>query len=278
MRPVPPTPCWQAFHLPKRGNSADEYEDAWAADRARGRFAVADGASESTYAALWAKLLAEAFVSARRPWDARDWLGAPRRRWVAAVDGLDLPWYAEMKREQGAFATLLGVAVSPPAADHPGQWRALAVGDACLVRVRRGHVHAFPLTCAAEFGNQPRLLGSRGRTPLFALDRGSLRRGDRLYLMTDALAQWFLLRHEQKRRPWSDLEALLAKTGPGAAFADWIEEQRDRTELRNDDVTLLAVDVGSADRREGEAPAEPGAPGSAGASPSRRATPPEKEN
>ena len=31
---------WNVLFLPKRGNSEDEYEDAWAVDPALGRFAV----------------------------------------------------------------------------------------------------------------------------------------------------------------------------------------------------------------------------------------------
>ena len=41
---------WRALSLPKQGHATDEYEDAWAADPAAGRFAVADGASESVFA------------------------------------------------------------------------------------------------------------------------------------------------------------------------------------------------------------------------------------
>src|SRR6266404_6244133 len=48
---------WHAFAVPKRGNSTEEYEDAFAANPNAGRFAIADGASESSFASLWAKLL-----------------------------------------------------------------------------------------------------------------------------------------------------------------------------------------------------------------------------
>jgi hypothetical protein len=242
-----PTPCCKAFHVPKRGNTADEYEDAWAVDLERGRFAVADGASESTYAALWSRLLAESFVAARHCWNDRSWLDPPRRSWAEKVDNLELPWYAEMKRDEGAFATFLGVGVVRlPTTNRSGSWRALAVGDACLFHMRGRSIHAFPMSRSEDFGNQPRLLGSRGRTPLFALDRGLIRTGDRLYLMTDALAQWFLARDEQKKRPWSDLQAIVTAAEPVAAFVKWIDDQRDRTDLRNDDVTLLTVDFAPA--------------------------------
>ena len=66
---------WQAFRLPKRGHSADEYEDAYAANPYVGRFAVADGASESSFAALWAQLLVNGFTRpAEKPDPDGGWL------------------------------------------------------------------------------------------------------------------------------------------------------------------------------------------------------------
>ncbi len=244
MNPDKTTLRWQAVRQPKRGHALEEYEDAWAANPAVGRFAVADGASESSHAALWARLLAEAFVApARRPWDWTDWLAAPRRRWAAETDGLTLPWYAEIKRAQGAFATLLGLATWPGGPGRPGRWRALAVGDSCLFRVRGGRLSlAFPLRRSADFGSQPPLLGSR-RGPTLQLDQAhsSFRPGDRLFLMTDALAQWFLRSQEQGGRPWEEVELLLTDPDPQAAFPAWVEDHRDRNDLRNDDVTLLSI-------------------------------------
>ena len=51
-----------AFSLPKRRNAPEEYEDAFACDCELGRFALADGASESSFAEVWARLLVEQFV------------------------------------------------------------------------------------------------------------------------------------------------------------------------------------------------------------------------
>src|SRR5258708_38578813 len=97
---------FQVFHLPKRGHSTEEYADASAADAATRRFPIADGASESSFAAPWARLLVEGFLDPRiRPDRATGWVEALERRWSETVDALALPWYAEAKREQGAFAT-----------------------------------------------------------------------------------------------------------------------------------------------------------------------------
>jgi hypothetical protein len=58
----------QAFWLPKAGNSDSEYEDAFFPRRLkrrngrRLRFAVADGATETSFSGVWARLLVSSFV------------------------------------------------------------------------------------------------------------------------------------------------------------------------------------------------------------------------
>lgn len=245
---------WHAFHTHKRGNAPDEYEDAFAGDATSARFAVADGASESSFTATWANLLVESFVAAKgRSWHDLDWLDPPRRHWADDVDPRPLPWYAEEKREQGAYATLLGVVFRKvrrrAGGREGGSWRALAVGDSCLFRLRGGKLlKSFPLARSADFGNQPALLGSRGRpmdTPPQGIRRarGKWRPGDRFLLMTDALAEWMLRRNEQEQRPADDINRLLAESNPQEAFAAWVEERRNGQGLRNDDVTLVIIDL-----------------------------------
>ena len=156
--------------------------------------------------------------------------------------GLELPWYAEMKRAEGSFATLLGLNL------RRGRWQAVAVGDTCLFRVRKdGRMRAFPLCRAVDFGNQPPLVHSRtGSDPPPRLCSGTLRPGDRLLLMTDALSQWFLSRCEGGHRPWDEIGMLLATEKPEQAFEEWIEGLRGWGELHNDDVTLLSIEWGAA--------------------------------
>jgi hypothetical protein len=238
---------WRVLTLPRGGHTAEEYEDAWAADSAVGRFAVADGATESSFSALWARLLTEGYLGARCPRDLAGWLSGASRRWAEEVAALDLPWYAEMKREEGAFATLLGLSARGPTGEEPGRWRAVAVGDSCLLRVRKDcRVDAFPIRQSSDFGNQPRLIGSRQRSPLAPLYcSGSMRTGDRFFLMTDALAQWFLSSHETGGRPWEAVDSASTAEQPQKAFSCWIEELRARGALRNDDVTLMWIESGS---------------------------------
>jgi len=106
----------KAFCCPKSGNSAEEYEDAWAQRQTRTpagiRVAVVDGATESSFAKLWAALLAQSYVRselAGAEFFAR--LQPARRLWRQRLAGRPLPWFASEKAEQGAFAAFLGVQI-----------------------------------------------------------------------------------------------------------------------------------------------------------------------
>jgi len=234
---------FRSFSEPKHGQTFDEFEDACAGNVALGRFAVADGATESSYAALWARMLVDEFVgsTAAEPGCWAAWLPALQTRWEIEVGQRPLSWYAEIKWQQGAFATFLGVVVEPP------RWRALAVGDSCLFHIRDQKLHcAFPLKRSCDFASSPWLVGSRGFAPPMMAIRelrleGDFDHGDRLWLMTDALAQWFLRRLEVGERPWELLEHLLTAPDGATCFSAWIGALRGATDIRNDDVTLMAV-------------------------------------
>ena len=240
---------FREYRLPRRGHRLDECEDASAGDPARGRFAVADGASESSFAALWAKLLVEDFVHA--PESGTAWatgLAPLRQRWTSTVAqepaAPPLPWYLEDRLRQGAFATFLGLVVeSAEGPDGPAwRWDALAVGDSCLFQIREGGlVDAFPLARSLEFDNAPWLVGSRTSHSEVLRRQGLGRADDRLWLMTDALAQWFLRQVEAGQRPWDELEPFVPADAAADAFPAWVEGLRGARQLRDDDVTLLAV-------------------------------------
>jgi hypothetical protein len=231
-----------AYRLPKQGNTEAECEDAYAADPQIGRFAIADGASESAFARPWAEALAAGFVAHPGPWSG--WLPAARAAWHKRFESDSMSWYAEAKFQDGAFATLLGLALCrSPRRDGRLRWRALAVGDCCLFQLRGDRLRrAFPVTRSTDFDNRPALLGSRSALPHSppckrCRARGVWRPGDVFLLMTDALAQWFLREVEDGERPW----ILLASAQDEAAFSALVEQLRASRRLRNDDTSLLWI-------------------------------------
>jgi hypothetical protein len=204
---------------------------------------VADGATESSYAKLWAALVAESYVRselAGPEFLAR--LNPARRLWRRTLAGRPLPWFASEKAEQGAFAAFLGVEIDA----HTNRWTALAVGDCCLVQVDdvgdgMRVVEAFPLQKSSQFTTSPYLIGSRSDgeslNDRIRTRTGSLRDGDMLLLATDAMAAWLFKRHEEGRPLW---KWLYRKLGTPESFAAMVAYGR-KNGLRNDDFTLVRV-------------------------------------
>lgn len=242
---------WHSFSLHKEGNQPDEYEDAFAGNPKSGRFAVADGATESSFARPWAQLLVEGFVALREGRTTMmSWFGPLRQRWAESVDHLELDWFAEEKRAQGAFATFLGLSLKKPQGEKEGRWKALAVGDCCICQVRNDRLlTAFPVSKSNEFGNRPVLLGSRaGRTqadPLAVVKQrlGKWQPGDCFFLMTDAVAEWFLRCHENRQMPQQALLRMWAEPDAVAELTAYVEHLRQQKEMRNDDVTVVAIEL-----------------------------------
>lgn len=265
---------------PKYGSTQAECEDAVVVlpDRPHDHMlrepitaGVCDGATESALAKDWAQLLSRAAAeqALERPdlleggptfeefaasvvdqWEP--WLEQYKKERVAA--GRPLKWYEHTKLAEGAFATLLSVRVDPDPVPEPDaevsaqawRWRAAALGDSCLFHLRDEQlIESFPVESAEEFGTVPDLFSSRNRDAALLAGRtrytgGRCLAGDRLFLMTDALAAWFLSAPDQA----AALRELLEFSAPGdlGAFVDWLNGLRQRDLLRNDDVAVVRID------------------------------------
>jgi hypothetical protein len=225
------------FRLPKHGSTHAEYEDAMAWSRLQRRFAVADGASASAFARLWAQLLVHAYVAGRlNEASIEEDLAPLQARWSALVEQRDLPWYAIEQARRGAFAALAGLTLH-----GDGRWSALAVGDCCVFHLREGELlAAHPLSDPDAFDNRPLLLGSRptansqlrGAGAIVSVE-GSWQAGDTFLLMSDALAATFL------RQYAGSIGDTLGFEHSARGFRQWVNGLRQTRQLRNDDVSLL---------------------------------------
>jgi hypothetical protein len=234
-----------ALWLPKEGNTIEEYEDAVFPDETTSdsaaelfKCAVADGATETSFANLWAKLLVRGYTE---DFD----LPSMRQEWNDQVHGKDLPWYAEQKVVSGAFAALVGLTIS-----EDGTWKSEAIGDSCLLQVRDGNIlFSFPIILADDFNNSPFLLSTadtKSGDELPEKKAGNWKNGDIFLLMTDAISHWTLKRQEDHHDAWQWIDRLTDKEA-FSAFVDLERRTLDvdgRPLLRNDDVTLLRVEMG----------------------------------
>ncbi len=227
--------------VPRDGGEVDDYEDATAVRVADWpvRAAVADGATESAFAGQWARALVNGLVAAddmSEPAFASA-VAEGQREWKSAVqEGTpETPWYVTAKVAEGAHATALGLSLHPE-----GTWRAVSVGDCCLFHVREGRVQmAWPMDDPETFTNRPSLLPSReaASVPAPHTASGTWQAGDTFALATDAVAAWLLARQEQ-----GEAMAEVLALDP-EAVQQRIAAAREDSDLRNDDATLLVLEL-----------------------------------
>jgi hypothetical protein len=226
----------RTYAVPKEGGAVGDYEDAAAVSEDAWPVcaAVADGATESAFARTWAKRLVRGIVDSEATtadvlrgaipdWQA-EWRDAVRER------ATERPWYVTAKAAEGAFAAVLGLSLH---AD--GRWRAVSVGDCCLFQVRdEALVRSWPFAAADAFTNRPRLVSSQSSSavPVPDATTGSWQTGDQFLLATDAVAAWLM-----------DEDPTVVGALSPAAFRERVKAARADGALRNDDATLLVLEL-----------------------------------
>lgn len=248
----------------KGGERGQDCQDAWWAGAHPARVAMADGATRAFFAREWAWLVAEHFCRADAglahgllradtsdAWRAA--LAPVRAGWREAVGRIIQRSHARellqnrFQRRDPAVATLVGVELDA----QGGGWRAVLIGDSCLMRFDRrtgAFLRSDPVDDPARFDNHPEALISEAGSPRETAPRvvhGAWGTDQVLVLATDALAKW-LLELAPDRRLGAAMELL---DGDEAAFDARVAAAR-RGEIRgappmeDDDVTLLVVACG----------------------------------
>src|SRR3954462_5687151 len=98
----------RSFTTPKFGNSVDENEDSILIPNKTEdillRFAISDGATESSFSKEWAELLVKGYKD--KSFDKHDLpetIKQISKSWKILTWSKDLAWYAQQKLETGAF-------------------------------------------------------------------------------------------------------------------------------------------------------------------------------
>jgi hypothetical protein len=245
------------FWSPKLGNLPEEYEDAYWPEqdaqysRRSCSFALADGATQSSFARQWAKLLTQAYCEGllnRTRFNTT--IAHLQHLWRQSIPESPVHWFVQEKINIGAFATIIGLTLRKTESTH-GLWRALAIGDSCLFHIREGSLlTSFPLQHSEQFTDTPALLSTtarhnRGLKRQILRITGIWRPGDSFFLMTDALACWFLRRHEELADPITQLRSVDSKD----TFDNFLDRERNSLDekgtkyLRNDDVTFFRINL-----------------------------------
>ena len=180
---------------------------------------MSDGATETSFSGVWAKQIARAMFNGQFEGEQlQQTLAGLRERWHKIVSRKPMPWYAEEKVRMGAYAALVGLVLNDSSSRREdGKWTAIAIGDSCVFHIRGKQTRRlFPMERSESFSNSPELLGSGNLSsataePGLLTLQGTWLKGDAFYLMTDAIACWFLKQVESGRTPSRELQDLIRK-------------------------------------------------------------------
>ena len=231
--------------LPKLDHDASECEDAIAFDIHTARFAVTDGATEAFSAREWASKLAEHWVrneSTLTLEEFRKWVATEGRELHDSWNGLTLSWYSEEKARTGSFAAFVGIELDLKTATP--SWRAIALGDACLIHCRGGALlKSLPLSRSESFNSAPVLVASNSALhestmQSVVVDSGNCENGDVLLLMSDAAAAWCLRRFED-----GDFDADFLTAKDDEELRRFFDEERQAGRIRNDDLAIVRIEI-----------------------------------
>jgi hypothetical protein len=234
----------QQIVLPKSGLELSECEDFIGSDEQNCRFAVADGATEAFDARNWAQRLAHNWVRSNTAFTAeafQQWVNREALELHSCWKQLKLSWYAEEKARKGSFAAFVGVELDLQA-DAPA-WKAIALGDACLLHCRDGAlIKSLPVAHSASFNTAPVLVASepaiyKTTGQSLVIEAGRCENNDVLFLASDAAAAWYLELFEQNN--FIDV----FKTRDTNALAEFFENERDAGKIRNDDIAVLRLEI-----------------------------------
>lgn len=232
------------FHRAKLGNSESEYEDAFAFNIRRKRFAMADGASESVFSGIWAKALVHSFINSKtRISDANalaeHMLTEARQTWYEQIDWDGLKLFVKNKAVKGSFSTFLGIELLKGTSTY--KYKAVAFGDTCFLTIRNGRIASMPIEKASDFNITPKLFWSgygspfekeyKWKIPQLLEFSGEIEFGDSLIMATDALSKWIL---ENNYNSW---EILTKVEDPAMLFNSLLQHRM----IRNDDITLAVL-------------------------------------
>lgn len=208
------------------------------------KFAISDGATESSFSKEWSDLLVSGyndklFAKEHLPTTIKN----ISETWLSIVSRIDLPWYAQQKVETGAFATFLGLTINR----EKNIYKAVAIGDCTLFQIRDNElIYSFPILTFEQFGNTPQLISSNSKyqknlEEMVEYTEYKIEPYDFILLATDAIAAWIFMKKEAGEKPWQALSTLLNYENYKTDFTNWLNNERKEGEIKNDDVTLLVI-------------------------------------
>lgn len=233
--------------------SAEQYIDCadnYAINKSSHRFSVSDGVSKSFFPKVWSEILVTQFVE-RTDLKEIELIKVCQEEWQKRIDEIvsfpDTKWFtkSQYNRKDPALATFVGLQFF----EKEKKWSASALGDSFLFFVpndfkeyQKELVKLSSKVEPIEFDNFPDYLSSIGDSHKGRPTEksGNLRNGT-FYLMTDALAEWFLKEGENaigKITVWESQ----------TDFERFITQAIEENQLTNDDCAILCIELSEVEK------------------------------
>jgi len=233
----------------KESESFYDCADRYAINTNKGfnKFAISDGVSKSFFPKIWAEVLVNKWVNSKE-FDEDQFILDCQKDWLKQVTEIvnkpDAKWFTKnaFNRKEAGLATFVGLRFYKKKKEW--FWKADALGDSFLFFVPK-KIKDFSKECIVlsskkepiVFDNFPDYLNSLGNKHKGEkqLKENPLTSGT-FYLMTDALAEWFL---NEKDNAISKIEVWQNQKD----FERFVDEERHNEKLGNDDSAILTIKI-----------------------------------
>ena len=219
--------------------------DRYAYNKSQNKFAIADGVSKSFFPKIWADVLVNKWVDSKE-FDESKFILECQKNWINQVTEIvnqhEVKWFTKngFNRNKPGLATFVGLRFYKK--KKKWLWKAEALGDSFLFFVPK-NINNFSKECIVISSKQKPVIFDN--FPDYLSSIGNIHKGKKysegrqltsgtFYLMTDALAEWFL---NEKEKALNKIEVWQNQKD----FEHFVDEERLNGKLENDDSAILII-------------------------------------
>lgn len=236
----------RGFIMGKKGEQYADCRDNYAMDTGNHKFAIADGVSRSYFPGIWSELLVAQYVKHREQVSLDVIVSVCQQEWFRRVTDIvnqpEVKYYTKNAYNMRipGLSTFVGLML----AESESKWRSFALGDTFLFFIPK-NFSDFQTSLIVnsskdlpyDFDNFPDYFSSIGTQHKghVVIKEGEIEPGT-FYLMTDALAEWFLKKGE-------DAIGIIPVWQDQSHFEKYIGQLRDSNEIANDDTSIMIIEL-----------------------------------
>ncbi|MFV0224874.1 hypothetical protein OBJ96_07170 [Empedobacter falsenii] len=241
----------KGFITSKKSELYSDCADNYAVNTEHHKFSISDGVSKSFFPKIWSDILVNKYVNQKDWKDNNEFIVESQKEWQSKIDEIvnqsETKWFtkSQYNRKDPALATFVGLQFL----ESEQKWIAQALGDSFLFFIPKdSNKIEIQLSSKAEpvvFDNFPDYFSSISIHP----QKGKVKIKERpmvegtFYLMTDALAEWFLQNREQAKQ-------ILDNIKTQEQYLETIKNERNTNRLNDDDSAVLIIDISDDNKKE----------------------------